>query len=63
MTPPDAAASSRRRGPAGAATRRLRLGRLLLARRWRQSLQFRAIAVSLSLTALAFFVTGSFLSH
>ncbi|GAB2604590.1 MtrAB system histidine kinase MtrB [Kocuria arenosa] len=63
MTPPDAAVSPRRRGPAGAASRRLRLGRLLLARRWRQSLQFRAIAVSLSLTALAFFVTGSFLSH
>ncbi|KUG55529.1 histidine kinase [Kocuria rosea subsp. polaris] len=62
MTPPDAA-SSRRSGPARAAARRLRLGRLLLARRWRQSLQFRAIAVSLSLTALAFFVTGSFLSH
>ncbi|KLU10852.1 MtrAB system histidine kinase MtrB [Kocuria sp. SM24M-10] len=63
MTPQDAVASPRRRGPARATGRRLQLFRLLLARRWRQSLQFRAIAVSLSLTALAFFVTGSFLSH
>ncbi|GEO93994.1 MtrAB system histidine kinase MtrB [Kocuria turfanensis] len=63
MTPPDAVASPRRRGPVRATGRRLQLFRLLLARRWRQSLQFRAIAVSLSLTALAFFVTGSFLSH
>jgi two-component system sensor histidine kinase MtrB len=63
MTAPDAAAARRHRGPARPLTRRFRLGRLLLARRWRQSLQFRAIAVSLSLTALAFFVTGSFLSH
>ncbi|MFF0942962.1 MtrAB system histidine kinase MtrB [Kocuria sp. CPCC 205300] len=63
MTPSDAVASPRRRGPARASSRRLRLFRVLLARRWRQSLQFRAIAVSLSLTALAFFVTGSFLSH
>lgn len=63
MTPSDAVASPRRRGPARTSSRRLRLFRVLLARRWRQSLQFRAIAVSLSLTALAFFVTGSFLSH
>ncbi len=63
MTPSDAVASRRRRGPARTSSRRLRLFRVLLARRWRQSLQFRAIAVSLSLTALAFFVTGSFLSH
>ncbi len=63
MTPSDAVAPPRRRGPARTPSRRLRLFRVLLARRWRQSLQFRAIAVSLSLTALAFFVTGSFLSH
>jgi two-component system sensor histidine kinase MtrB len=63
MTAPDAAASPRRRGFARRLARRLRLGRVLLLRRWRQSLQFRAIAVSLTLTALAFFVTGSFLSH
>lgn len=43
--------------------RRLRLSRRVLFRRWRQSLQFRAIAVALTLTSMAFFATGSFLSH
>lgn len=43
--------------------RRLRLSRRVLFRRWRQSLQFRAIAVALALTSMAFFATGSFLSH
>ncbi|WP_243635590.1 MtrAB system histidine kinase MtrB [Kocuria tytonicola] len=43
--------------------RRLRLGRRVLFRRWRQSLQFRAIAVALTLTSVAFLATGSFLSH
>ncbi|MFI7483317.1 MtrAB system histidine kinase MtrB [Kocuria sp. M1R5S2] len=63
MTPSEAVADPRPRGLVRSARRRLRLARLLAGRRWRQSLQFRAIAVSLSLTALAFFVTGSFLSH
>ncbi|MCD1145743.1 HAMP domain-containing histidine kinase [Kocuria sp. LUK] len=61
MTAPEAART--RRSASGRLGRRLRLGRTLVARRWRQSLQFRALAVALSLTALAFFVTGSFLSH
>ena len=43
--------------------RRIRLGRRMLIRRWRQSLQFRAIAVALTLTSVAFLATGSFLSH
>ncbi|MEX5273284.1 MtrAB system histidine kinase MtrB [Kocuria sp. CPCC 205235] len=43
--------------------RRLRLGRRILSRRWHQSLQFRAILVALTLTLLAFFATGSFMSH
>ncbi|MDO4918652.1 MtrAB system histidine kinase MtrB [Kocuria sp.] len=43
--------------------RRIRLARRTVLRRWRQSLQFRAIAVALSLTTVAFLATGSFLSH
>ena len=43
--------------------RRIRLGRRVLFRRWRQSLQFRAIAIALTLTSVAFLATGSFLSH
>lgn len=43
--------------------RRLRLGRQFLSRRWRYSLQFRAISVALTLTCVAFMATGSFLSH
>ncbi|RKQ37180.1 sensor histidine kinase [Kocuria tytonis] len=39
------------------------MGRRVLFRRWRQSLQFRAIAVALTLTSVAFLATGSFLSH
>ena len=43
--------------------RRARLGRRMVSRRWRQSLQFRAIAVALTLTLCAFLATGSFMSH
>lgn len=43
--------------------RRLGLGRRILSRRWRQSLQFRAITVALTFTLAAFFAAGSFMSH
>lgn len=49
----------RYRGPVSAARLRARL----LLRRWRQSLQFRAVSIALIGALIVFLVTGSFLSH
>lgn len=56
-TPP--AAPRRRRGPINML--RFRLG--LLVRRWRQSLQFRAVSIAMLGAMVIFLVTGAFLSH
>ncbi|WP_260853581.1 MtrAB system histidine kinase MtrB [Kocuria palustris] len=50
---------NRYRGPVGG----LRLRVRLLLRRWRHSLQFRAVSVALVGALIVFLVTGSFLSH
>ena len=65
MTVASVDAAARKPGPRRRPKRfrRLRLSRRVRLRRWRQSLQFRAIAVALTLTSMAFFATGSFLSH
>lgn len=49
----------RRRGPIA----RARLRSRLVVRRWRHSLQFRAVTIALVGALLVFLVTGSFLSH
>ncbi|MEW1977480.1 MtrAB system histidine kinase MtrB [Kocuria palustris] len=60
-TDPRAARRRRRRyrGPIGGARLRLRL----VLRRWRHSLQFRAVSIALVGALIVFLVTGSFLSH
>lgn len=49
----------RRRGP----LRMLRFRAALLVRRWRQSLQFRAVTIAMIGALVIFLVTGAFLSH
>lgn len=55
----DHSAHRRRRGP----FRVLRFRMSLLVRRWRQSLQFRAVSIAMLGALVIFLVTGAFLSH